>query len=137
MSWVVIAVLVFVVLIVFGLGFAMDAAAHAKEAQATIEVARVAQVQSINNLISILVLSVLILVLTLIVVGMIVLAIRSLTSKERRRTRYVGPIIEKPSLPIDRRLPAVLERRIELVPPADGFQPAEDLFDLDLLKWLD
>ncbi|HAR45343.1 MAG TPA: hypothetical protein DCS05_03985 [Nitrospiraceae bacterium] len=135
-------ILAFVVLIVFGVGFAMNAAAHAKQAQATIEVAQVAQVQSINNLISILVLSVLILVLALIVVGGIVLALRYLgVTRARKSTRqYVGPIIDKPVIEQTSRhnLPVALDQRMQLdAGESQQPDPAEELFDLDLLKWLE
>ena len=75
-------ILVFALLLVFGIGFIADSVARANEAQAVVETAKIAQTQAVTNMVSVLVLSVLILVLTVMVIGMIVLAVRYLPKRK-------------------------------------------------------
>jgi heme/copper-type cytochrome/quinol oxidase subunit 2 len=70
------AVVLLIILIVFGCSSMMDSYADARQAQATIEVAQVAQTQAWTNLISVLVLSVLILLIVFGLVALLFLAIR-------------------------------------------------------------
>jgi len=83
MAWVVVILLI-VLLLVFGVGSISNSIAHAREAQATIEVAKVAQTQAVTSMISFMVMAALVLLLAVIVVGLILLGIRLLS----RRTSY-------------------------------------------------
>ncbi len=71
-----IAFLAVIALIVFGVAFLADANAHARQAQATIEVAQVAQTQSVTNMISILALAIIFLVLVILLIGLVVITLR-------------------------------------------------------------
>lgn len=69
-------ILLLIIVLVFGCQSIMDSHADARQAQATIEVAQVAQTQAWTNLIGILVLGVVILLIVFAVVALLILGIR-------------------------------------------------------------
>lgn len=80
-------ILVALVLIVFGVGYAIDSAAHAKEAQAAIEASRATQVLAVNQLANTVILSLMLIVLLVVIVGL-VWALLRYQSTARRLPRY-------------------------------------------------
>lgn len=80
-------ILIALVLIVFGVGYAIDSAAHAKEAQAAIEASRATQVLAVNQLANTVILSLMLIVLLVVIVGLVWALIRY-QSTARRMPRY-------------------------------------------------
>jgi len=70
-------ILALIVLAIFGIGFIVDSAAHANEAQAVIETARIGQVQAANNLMGTLILAIVVLALLSVIVMIFIVALRS------------------------------------------------------------
>jgi len=124
MAWVVVVILLIAV-IVFGISSGMDSYADARQAQATIEVAQVAQTQAWANMISLLVMAVVILLILFALVALIIIAIRFMQVRaESRPVRLDQPrraalLADRPQLRAGPIEPTVLDdltsEEIELV----------------------
>lgn len=126
-------ILIALVLIVFGVGYAIDSAAHAKEAQAAIEASRATQVLAVNQLANTVILSLMLIVLLVVIVGL-VWALLRYQSTTRRMPRYqigVDPANGNDTTQ------ALLAKRNELPLAYWDFSQLSEGDYQDLLSWME
>lgn len=111
-----IVILALIVLAIFGVGFIVNSAAHANQAQAVIETARIGQVQAVNNLMGMTVMAVVALALVAVIVMIFVLALRR--PAQGRPAPYLPPVERETSA----RMPPARRRAKALPPPDDEWQ---------------
>lgn len=118
-----IAILGLIVLALFGIGYIVDSAAHANEAQAVIETAKIGQIQAAGNLLGILILAVVALALVGVLVMVFVLALRM------RPPKSVSPLppTEPPSMPYPRWTPILSRPARKALPAPTQLWPGWDL----------
>lgn len=126
-------ILIALVLIVFGVGYAIDSAAHAKEAQAAIEASRATQVLAVNQLANTVILSMILIVLLVVIVGLVWALIRY-QSTARRTPRYQIGVDRANGSDTTR---ALLTKRNELPLAYWDFSQLSEGDYQDLLSWME
>lgn len=115
-------ILVFIVLIVFGVGYSIDSAAHAAEAQAVIEVSKTTQVLAINQLVTTVMIALVLISFLIVIVLLVRNASRRPQPKQFARTNVT---------PVKRLEPA--DQDVNYV----SFDPISEDEYLSLLNYMD